>query len=265
MKLGVSLYSFGGDLQTGEITVDEALRYCADLGCEGVEIIAEQHLPNWPQTTIADAEHIGDLCKSLNLEVFCFSIYMNSLAHSDREATFEEYVEMIRNGIAYCKYLGAKILRPAFYCVPIEKLTKLVEHCLPMLEENGIIWAVELHAPFPPAFYQEVLETIDSPWFRLIPDFSCWQTAGAAGHFQANDVSTLLPLLKYTVHCHGKAHVFDENGEEPNTPYQAIMRILKEHNFSGSVVAENEGWIFNYNPTREVVKTHFELLERYGR
>lgn len=265
MKLGVSLYSFGGDLQTGDITVDDAIRHCAALGCEGVEIIAEQHLPNWPQTSIADVEHIRDLCKSLNLEIFCFSIYLNSLARSDREATLEEYAEVIRNGVATCKLLGAKILRPAFYCVPIQKLYDLVDACMPMLQENEIIWAVELHAPFPPSFYMEALEKINSPWFRLIPDFSCWQTAGAAGHFQANDVSTLLPLLKYTVHCHGKAHVFDENGEEPNTPYKEIMTILKEHGFQGSVVAENEGWIFNYKPTRDVVKTHYELLERYGR
>jgi len=265
MKLGVSLYSFGGDLQTGEMTVDEAIRYCAELGCEGVEIIAEQHLPNWPQTSIGDIEHIRDLCKSLNLEIFCFSIYLNSLARSDREATHEDYVEMMKNGIATCKHLGAKILRPAFYCVPIQKLYDLVDACLPILEANEIIWAVELHAPFPPSFYQEALETINSPWFRLIPDFSCWQTAGAAGHFQANEVSTLLPLLKYTVHCHAKAHVFDENGEEPNTPYREIIAILKEHHFEGSVVAENEGWIFQYKPTKEVVKTHYALLERYGR
>ena len=265
MKLGVSLYSFAGDLQTGELTVDDALRYCAAIGCEGVELIGEQHIPNWPNTKMSDLDHIKDLCKELGLEIFCFSYYMNALGHYDRRATMDEHLEMVKLGAAAASYLGAKIMRPAFYGVPVENMIDMVKAGLPIAEKYRIIWGVELHAPFPPAYYIDTLEKINSPWFRLIPDFSCWQTAGAAGHFQANDVETLIPLLKWTVHCHGKGHVFDEHGEEPNTPYKGIMSILKEYGYEGAVVAENEGWITNYKPTLDVVNTHFKLLERYGR
>lgn len=267
MKIGMSLYSFGGDLQTGKMTIDDALRYCAELGCDGVELVAEQHLPNWPYTSPYELDHIRNLCESLGLEIFCFSVYLNSLTHTDRKATFEEYIEMVNRSIATCARLGSKLLRPAFYCVPVERLIELVTVSIPVLEEYNVIWGVELHAPFPPQFYLGALEEVHSPWFRLIPDFSCWQTAGAAGHFQANDVSTITPLLQYTVHCHAKAHVFDCNGEEPNTPYKGIMQALKDYGFEGSVVGEYEGWIFDsfYTPSKVATKTHFELIKRYAR
>ena len=264
MKLGVSLYSFGGDLQTGAITTDEAIRYCAQIGAQGIELVAEQHLPNWPYTSTAELDHIKKLCKENSLEILCFSIYVNSMNRWDREATEEEYVEMIRRGAATAKYLGTGLFRPAYYGVPVDNLISLVKKCLTILEEYRVIWGVELHAPFPPAYYTEALEKVDSPWFRLIPDFSCWQTAGAAGHFQANPVETLDPLLKWTVHFHAKGHVIDENGEQPNTPYKAIFERMKEGGYKGSVVVENEGWIFNYKPCKDVVKKHFELIERYG-
>ena len=197
------------------------------------------------------------------MKIFCFSIYLNSLNRYDRPATEEEYVGMMEHGIAACRILGTRILRPAFYCASVEKLISLVKRCLPMLEAADVIWAVELHAPFPPAFYMSALESVNSPWFRLVPDFSCWQKAGASGHFQANDPSTLIPLLPWTVHIHAKGHYFDENGEEPNTPYAELIAILKEYGYTGSIVAESEGWIFNYRPTLEVTKTHFALLQKY--
>ena len=266
MKLGMNLYSFNGDIQPGKMSVDDALRYCAELGCDGIELIAEQHLPLWPYMGIDDLDHFRDLCGELGLEIFCFSCYFNSLNRSDREATFEEYLDMVKRSVSACAHLGAKLFRPAFYAVPVDKMVDLVKASLPILEKYGVVWGTELHAPFPPEYYLGALKAVNSPWFRLIPDFSCWQTAGAAGHFQANDVSTLEPLLEYTVHCHGKAHVFDENGEEPNTPYKDIMQKLKDYGFEGSVAGEFEGWIFDdYRPSKEVCKTHFELLKRYGR
>ena len=36
---------------------------------------------------------IRRLCSELGLEIFCFSIYLNSLNRSDRPATDDEYVE----------------------------------------------------------------------------------------------------------------------------------------------------------------------------
>lgn len=265
MKLGLSLYTFGADFHAGKIDVYTAIRQAAEMGCDGVELIAEQHIPGWPNPSLDDLTTIRELLASLNMELFCFSCYFGKNIRSDRPQTQDEMVHHAKRMIAMTAYLGAKVMRPAFTANPVSELTDLVRLVLPTLEKYGVIWGVELHAPHPPSYYLEALEAIESPWFRLVPDFSCWQGPNAPGQIQTNALSTFEPLLKYTVHCHAKAHMFDANGEEPNTPYRELLGMLADHGFEGSVAGEFEGWIINYAPSQQPARTLFNLLEKYGR
>jgi sugar phosphate isomerase/epimerase len=265
MKLGMSLYTFGADFHAGKIDIYDAIRRCKEMGCDGVEIVAEQHIPGWPNPSLDDLNRIRELVKSLGMEIFCFSCYFGKNIRSDRPQTQEEMVRNAEKMIAMTAYLGAKVMRPAFNADPVEILIDYVNSVLPTLEKYGVIWGVELHAPHPPAYYLKALDTVDSPWFRLVPDFSCWQGPNAPGQIQSNPLSTFEPLLKYTVHCHGKAHMFDEYGEEPNTPYKELLQMLKDYGFHGSVVGEYEGWLMNYEPSEKPARTLFHLLEKYGR
>lgn len=265
MKLGMSLYSFGADIHSGRMDIYDAIRKCAELGCDGVEIIGEQHIPGWPNPSLDDLTQIRELVESLGMEIFCFSCYFGKNIRSDRSESFDEMVHTAKRMIAMSAYLGAKIMRPAYNADPVEDLIELANAVLPTLEKYGVIWGVELHAPHPPAYYVKALDAVNSPWFRLVPDFSCWQSSGAPGQSQANDLSTLSPLLKYTVHCHGKAHLFDENGEEPNTPFKELLGMLKDYGFEGSVVGEYEGWMMDYIPSEVTTGTLFNLLKKYGR
>lgn len=265
MKLGLTLYSFGADLHAGKMDVYDAIRKAAEIGCDGVEIIAEQHIPGWPNPSLDDLTQIRELVESLGMEIFCFSCYFGKNIRSDRPQTFDELVHHAKRMIALTAYLGAPVMRPAFNAEPVGQLIDFVNAVLPTLEKYGVIWGVELHAPHPPSYYQEALDAVDSPWFRLVPDFSCWQGPNAPGQIQTNPLSTLEPLLKYTVHCHAKAHMFDENGEEPNTPYKELLGMLKDYGFEGSVSGEYEGWFIKYAPSEQPTRTLFNLLEKYGR
>jgi sugar phosphate isomerase/epimerase len=265
MKLGLSLYSFGADFHAGKTDIFDAIRMAAEMGCDGVEIIAEQHIPGWPNPSLDDVTQIRELVASLGMEIFCFSCYFGKNIKSNRAETFEEMVRNAKRMIALTAYLGAPIMRPAFNAHPVSQLTELVTALLPTLEKYGVIWGVELHAPHPPSYYLEALEAVESPWFRLVPDFSCWQGPNAPGQIQTNSLSTFEPLLKYTVHCHAKAHMFDEHGEEPNTPYRELLGMLKDYGFTGSIAGEFEGWIINYAPSQQPTRVLFNLLEKYGR
>jgi sugar phosphate isomerase/epimerase len=265
MKLGMSLYSFGADIHAGKMDIFDAVDCCAEMGCDGVEIIAEQHIPGWPNPSLDDLQRVRDHVEKRGMKIFCFSCYFGKNIRSGRPQTEEEMIHNAKKMIAMTSYLGAPIMRPAFNADPVEILIDYVNAVLPALEKYGVIWGVELHAPHPPAYYQKALEAVNSPWFRLVPDFSCWQGPNAPGQIQSNPLSTFEPLLKYTVHCHGKAHMFDENGEEPNTPYRELLQMLKDYGFEGSVVGEFEGWLMNYAPSRQTGKTLFALLEKYGR
>ena len=265
MKLGLSLYSFGADVHAGKMTIHDAIRRAAEIGCDGVEIIAEQHIPGWPNPSLDDLTEIRELTASLGMEIFCFSCYFGKNVRSDRPQSFDELVHEAKRMIALTAYLGAPIMRPAFNAEPVGQLIDFVNAVLPTLEKYGVIWGVELHAPHPPSYYLEALDAVDSPWFRLVPDFSCWQGPNAPGQIQSNPLSTFEPLLKYTVHCHAKAHMFDEQGEEPNTPYRELLGMLADHGYQGSVAGEYEGWFINYAPSEGPTRTLFNLLEKYGR
>jgi hypothetical protein len=47
-KLGVSVYSWGGALRNGTMTLESAIQEISDMGAEGVEILGEAHIPNYP-------------------------------------------------------------------------------------------------------------------------------------------------------------------------------------------------------------------------
>jgi sugar phosphate isomerase/epimerase len=261
----MSLYTFGADFHAGKIDIYDALKTCAKIGCDGVEIIGEQHIPGWPNPSLDELKRIRETVSSLGMEIFCFSCYFGKNIRSDRPQTEAEMIQNAKKMISVASILGAKIMRPAYNANPVEVLIDYVNSVLPTLEEYGVIWGVELHAPHPPAYYLKALEAVNSPWFRLVPDFSCWQGPNAPGQIQTNELSTFEPLLKYTVHCHGKAHMFNENGEEPNTPYKELLGMLKDYGFEGSVVGEYEGWLMNYAPSEVPARTLFSLLEKHGR
>lgn len=266
MKLGMSLYTYGADLHAGRITVEEAIRHAASLGCQGIELIGDQHFSTFPYA-YTEALHLRELTRSLGMEIACYSTYLHSMLRQDRTATFDEFMQMAENAIALTAALGCPVLRPTFASDDVQELVNLVTACLPTLEKYGVIWGVELHAPCHPLYYKEALDRVNSPWFRLIPDFSCWSVGGLPDRYLDAGMDTFRALAPYMVHCHGKAHRFDARGEEPNTPYRELLGILKETGFSGYVVCEYEGWIQEAAPfsSKEMAARHFALLQRYGR
>src|SRR3972149_6640941 len=48
MKLGVTLYSYTGDFGAGTMSLEDCIADVADLGGEGIEILGETHVPDFP-------------------------------------------------------------------------------------------------------------------------------------------------------------------------------------------------------------------------
>lgn len=277
MKLGVSLYSYGADLHAGKMTVYDAIEHAASIGCDGVELVAEQHIPKWGNPNYADIEALGNFIRSKGLEIANFSCYLLDMLRTDRNQKMDELKERATQEIVLASIIGAKITRPIYLNLTGIKggdvntsnvkndLIEIITHCLPTLEKYDITWALEIHAPFPIHYYHDVIKAFDSPHVGLLPDFSCWQTAGLPSEYGSNEINTLIEILPYVVHVHGKGHEFDANGEEPNTPYDGLLNALKAANYQGYVVAEYEGWWMTYKDSKTMVETHFSLLEKYGR
>ncbi len=277
MKIGVSLYSYGSDIHAGRMSVRDAIDHAASLGCDGIEIIAEQHLPNWGRPQIPELEELSAYIRDRGLEIANFSCYLNDRPRTDRAQTHEELVATAKQSIELAHIMGARIIRPVYLNLSEvkgaqdqevaaqrqQKLIDIISACLPLLEQKNMVWALEIHAPFPPDYYHDVIRAVHSPHVGLLPDFSCWQTAGLPSEYQNNSIDSFKALLPDVVHCHGKAHVFDDAGEEPNTPYASLLGALKAADYRGYVVAEFEGWWEKPADSREMVAKHFNLLKRY--
>lgn len=265
MKPAMSLYSYGGDIRTGRMAVRDAIEHAASLGVKAVELVDEQHLPDWPYTSAAQIIELKSRIKSLGMEVCCFSTYLPDLIRSDRRATVAEIIEAAKKRIVIAELLETRIVRPAYIGTGFNDLAAVIHASIPMLETCNLIWGIEIHAPYKPldflALYNH--EFAGCRNVKLVPDFSCWQRKGLPGECGFESVDSLRKVVPITAHVHGKAHTFDATGEEPNTPYGDLLSVLKEEGYKDYIVAEYEGWMFQDLPSREVAATHLDLIRRY--
>ena len=263
-KIGVSLYSYGSDFIRGKITVKEAVEHAAGLNIKGVELVDVQHLPGYPSPQAYDLFELKDDIESFGMEVSCLDTYLHDLTITGYKATVDEVVEIAKQKIGWAKILGTKIIRQT-YSASKQEITEVIGKCLPSMKKYGMKWAQEIHAPLSPDEIVDLIKNFESEWVGVIPDFSCWQSAGLATEAIMSSMESFKRALPYTFLIHAKGHVFDNNGEEPNTPYKNLLGIVKESNFNGYISAEYEGWVTQENPLdgRTAVEKHIALIRKY--
>ncbi len=264
MKAGISLYSYGGNLRTGRMTVEDAMRHASSIGCRGIELIGEQHFPNYPNLRPYDVLHMKELADSLGLEIPCYSCYLFGLNRSDRETSFDEYVDVARNAIAIASLLGAKTFRPAYAVRTVDELVATFQAVLPELERYNVIWGAEIHAPRPIAFFTTAYERINSPYFQLIPDFSGWQQGPSENDYGGQTVQMLSDIASRSVHVHGKGYEWDADGKETSIPFDELLSALKTASYDGYVVAEFENGRLYGDELLRAIETHFRMLQKYA-
>ena len=108
-----------------------------------------------------------------------------------------------------------------------------------------------------------MIKDINDDYAGLCPDFSVWEASvKEPGQMEAYPIEDFKACMPYTKHVHAKAHVFDENGEEPNIPFDTLIPIIKESGYNGWITAEFEGRMANID-CKKSVKTLVELIRRY--
>ena len=254
------------------MTIKECIEHAAGLGVEGIEFVDNRNIPTFPYQSAYDLQELRDYVESFGMKVSCYSPYLED--PHNKLLTQEKYLQTFRKVAAETKFLGTKIVRPHYYVLGFPKdedtmnrwfemIKEIFSMALPDLKKYGLLWGAEIHAPFKTEKFLKITKEINNEYFGLVPDFSCWEHGGPR-LYEPEPVDTLKQCLPYTIHVHAKAHVFDENGEEPNIPYGKLINILKEGNFDGYISAEYEGFqLDNYTDSRIKTKTHIELIKRY--
>ncbi len=107
-------------------------------------------------------------------------------------------------------------------------------------EPFGINVIVENHGGLSSngAWLAEVMKTVDHPMCGTLPDFGNFRIRGDEWYDRYTGVAELMPYAKAVG---AKSHDFDDAGEETNTDFRKMMRIVLDAGYHGHVGIEYEG------------------------
>jgi sugar phosphate isomerase/epimerase len=273
MNLGVSLYSYGGDFLV-TMTLEDCLADVADMGATGVEILADTHVAGYPTPTAEWVDEWHRLVDRYRLTPTCYSSWLDTRLRKDRDLTVDEAMPILVRDLELAHRLGFTIVRPKLGVVSLDLVPdpiwrETVERALPKAEEYGIRIAPEIHAPTPlrSKIVEDYLDLArQTEHFGLLIDTGIFQNAERSGtHSDSRfvfgdpdpelaarvaremskpmneDPADLAELLPYVVHVHAKFWDMTDELTDPHVPYDAIVRVLVDGGYDGSLSSEYEG------------------------
>jgi len=127
-----------------------------------------------------------------------------------------------------------------------------------MGDEYGIDVIVENHGGLSSngAWLAETIRLASHPRCGTLPDFGNFRIRGDEWYDRYQGVAELMPFAKAVS---AKSHAFDEAGNETNTDYLRMMRIVLDAGYRGYVGIEWEG--SDLSEAEGILKTK-ALLER---
>jgi L-ribulose-5-phosphate 3-epimerase len=106
------------------------------------------------------------------------------------------------------------------------------------------------------AWLADVMRRVDHPRIGTLPDFGNFRVNAETVYDRYQGVRELMPFAKAVS---AKSHDFDENGNETQTDFTKMMRIVLDAGYRGWVGIEYEG---SRLPEREGIRATKKLLER---
>jgi sugar phosphate isomerase/epimerase len=273
MTFGVSLYSYGGDFLV-TMTLEDCLADVADMGATGVEILADTHIPGYPNPSAAWVDEWRGLLARYGLTPTCYSSWLDTRLRKDRTLTVEEAVPILVRDLDLAHRLGFAIVRPKLGVVSLDLIPdpvwrEAVERVLPKAEETGIRIAPEIHAPTP--LRSKIVDGYldlarQTEHFGLLIDTGIFQNAERTGtHSDSRyifgdpdpelaaqvaremskpmneDPADLADLMPYVFHVHAKFWDMTDDLTDPHSPYDAVVKALVDGGYKGSLSSEYEG------------------------
>jgi len=160
-------------------------------------------------------------------ELGCHSIRVNAAS----AGTYEEQIGYAADGLA--------------------SLTQFAES----LQKNVI---VENHGGYSSngKWLSAVMRTVDHPHCGTLPDFGNFKTGNNEWYDRYQGVEELMPFAKAVS---AKSHDFDDEGNDTQTDFKRMMKIVLDAGYNGYVGIEYEG---HRIPAPEGIKATKRLLER---
>ncbi len=192
-KLGASLYSYNGDLQTGTMTLEDCLADLADMGAEGFEFLPEAIIPRYPKPPKAWLKKWFGWLEKYQLTPIALDGGADTKLFKHRALNAQEIADLIEMDLKLANTLGCKGYRglgsswPAALGVSgnISKKTawqgitpfEIYDKLLPLAEKYDVRMGEELHIPFlmESDWLEQTIEYIDkrkTHYLGFVPDMS---------------------------------------------------------------------------------------------
>jgi len=256
-KRGVSLYSYSGEYGV-TMTLEDMFADICDLGAEGLEILANAHIENYPEPTGEWLENWFRMLTRYRLKPVEYGHWVDSRLYPGRELTTKESYEMLLRDIKLANRLGFPIMRTKLGVIdddltPVTNWREFISMALPDAEKYNVRMCPEIHNPTVLKSkmvddYVEFIEQQKTRHFGLNIDFGVFQT-NPLPMWEGMDLSILkfsavedfVPLLPYTFVCHAKFQNMSEDFIETTTPYDRVIGMLIQHGWDGYLLSEYEG------------------------
>ena len=275
VKLGVALYSYGADFLV-TMTLEDLLADVADMGATGVEILADTHIPSYPDPPAEWVDHWHGLLEQYGLTATCYSSWIDSRLRRDRSLTVDESLVILRRDLELAHRLGFDVIRPKLGVVSLDLVPdpawrETVERALDDAEKYDIRIAPEIHAPTPLRSqivedYLALVKDTGTDRFGLLIDTGIFQTA-KRGHDHSDadfrfgnpnpetqervvremttplgvDPRDLAEVMPYVVHVHAKFWDMTDELTDPHIPWDEIVPVLIDGGYQGYLSSEYEG------------------------
>ena len=164
IRLGVTLYSYTGDFRTGTMSLEDCIADVADMGGEGIEILGESHVPDYPDPSEAWIEQWHGLMERYKTRPSCYDSFVDTLLYKDRVLTPQEIQDMLARDFKLAAKMGYKIIRPTLpmgggnpderyqarigaSATAAAAYAETFEKALPLAEKYDLKIALEMHSP----------------------------------------------------------------------------------------------------------------------
>lgn len=142
IKRGVSFYSYQEEFMAGVMNVEDCVRETADMGAEGIEILAEAMVPDYPNPPSRWIDQWNSWMEKYHTVPAAYCQFLETQLHAKppRMTDEEAHENMVRD-IDLAKRMGFKLMRPQIdpYVTPT---LRAVERCLPYAEKNDMKMAI---------------------------------------------------------------------------------------------------------------------------
>jgi sugar phosphate isomerase/epimerase len=145
---GVSFYSYQEEYYKHEMNLEDCFAELASMRASGVQLIAEEMVPNYPNPPEAWVEHWKSMMDRYHTKPTNIDTFVDVSVGGHRNMSLQEAADVLIGQVKLAQRLGFKVVRPT--TGPVEKpATDLVERALPAAEKCDVRIAPEVHAPIP--------------------------------------------------------------------------------------------------------------------